>query len=208
MRAALRASTPKRTLSPCQPVLTKLHCAWAGWGDGAGLRTPPAAAGAGTAGLGGTWGGGLDWAVVGGRLAVITGRAGLASGILGHQGQCDTRMARGSEGGRPRPCPCGDWCPHPRSWTRGATGLHLQAGRGGGTGGWSVSPEGLAGGWGRVVAGGTTSPALRVVEVRGLLCRSPGVSPVVVRLGVFLCICDVCISCPIFISGLFFSFLE
>ena len=39
----------------------------------------------------------------------------------------------------------GDWCPHPRSWTRGATGLYLQARQGGGTGGWSVSPEGRGG---------------------------------------------------------------
>ena len=69
-------------------------------------------------------------------------------------------------------------------------------------------PQKDAGGWGRIVAGVTTSPALRLVEVRGLLCRSPGVSPVVTRLGIFLRICDVCVSCSILISGLFFSFLE
>lgn len=96
------ASTPRRTLSPHQPVLTKLRCAWAGWGNGAGLGQPLAAEGAGTAGLGGHlgWGSGLGcgrghWAggtwrqtglaeaLAGPWPMVITGRAGLASGILG-----------------------------------------------------------------------------------------------------------------------------
>ena len=70
-------------------------------------------------------------------------------------------------------------------------------------------PRKDAGGWGRVVAGVTTSPALQLVEVGGCCAvNSPGVSPVVTRLGIFLCICDVRISCSVLISGLFFPFLE
>lgn len=127
------ASTPRRALSPHQPVLTKLHCAWAGWGNGAGLGTAPSCWGSWDSRAGGApavgvwtglWLGALGWWDLetdrpGGGTVVSwpeacghhwEGRAGERySGMS--EGQRDTRTHRGSEGGRPRPRQCGEWCP-------------------------------------------------------------------------------------------------